>query len=82
MKATAHIMGVGSFAIEVGDLKGKEAAELVFCRLNHGSGSEEPGYTSRSMSVGDAVEVPMPDGTVTGLRCAGIGWEPIAWGHA
>lgn len=80
MKATAHIVGFGSYSIEVGELKGKEAAELVFCRLNHGSGQEEPGYAGRSMMVGDSVEVPMEDGTTSGLKCAGIGWEPIQWG--
>lgn len=77
MKATASIGG-NKVEVEVGELRGEQAAELVFARLNHGSGSELPGYKGRSMSVGDTVEVPVAEDRTATLRCAGLGWEVLS----
>lgn len=74
MKAVALIIGSGRVEVEVGDLRNEQAAELVFCRLNHGSGQELEGYRGRSMSVDDCVEVPTEGEGTLMLRCAPTGW--------
>ena len=61
--------GVNADAVELE----AESIEHVYAQLNHGSGHELPGYTGRSLSVGDVV---VEEGGEAWM-CDSFGWRNL-----